>query len=364
MSTPLTARIRNSLAGASPEVFAVYAIVMAFSTYFCMYAYRKPFAAGIFAGDVEIPLLGTLSYKSLFIISQVGGYCLSKFAGIKIISEMPANRRARAILVFIAVAWVALLGFALVPSPYRAIFLFVNGLPLGMIWGLVFGFLEGRRISEVLGAGLSASYILASGAVKAVGLTLVGYGVPETWMPFVVGALFSLPMLVFVLGLSLLPPPNAADRAHRTERLPMDRAARRTFVRRFFPGLLLLTLAYICLTTFRDFRDNFAVELWRDLGYTKTPSILAQSEIPVTIGALLALALVMLVRNNRRAVGVVHAVMLFGVVLIGASTLLYHIGWISPATWMVLIGLGLYVAYVPFGCILFDRLIAALGDWC
>ena len=171
MPFPKAAEIRDRLAHTPPHRFAIYAILVAFSTYFCMYAFRKPFAAGTYAGVVTIPFLGELGYKSLFIIAQVAGYCSSKFLGIKVISEMEAKKRAKAIILFIAIAWAALLGFALAPSPYRALFLFLNGLPLGMIWGLVFGFLEGRQISEVLGAGLSASYIMASGAVKGVGPT-------------------------------------------------------------------------------------------------------------------------------------------------------------------------------------------------
>ena len=180
-------------------------------------------------------------------------------------------------------------------------------------------------------------------------------------MPFAVGAIFSLPMLVFVYGLSLLPPPSKADRTHRTERLPMDRDARIAFVRRFFFGLLCLTLAYILLTAFRDFRDNFAVELWRDMGDEKAAGKLALTEIPVTIGALIALALIMLVRSNRRALTVVHGVMILGTMLVGLSTWLFRIDSIGPTTWTILVGLGLYIAYVPFGCVLFDRLIAALG---
>ena len=51
--------------------------------------------------------------------------------------------------------------------------MFLNGLPLGMIWGLVFGYMEGRRVSEVLGAILCASFILSSGVVKSVGAWLM-----------------------------------------------------------------------------------------------------------------------------------------------------------------------------------------------
>ena len=72
-------------------------------------------------------------------------------------------------LSFIGIAEMSLIGFAIAPSHYGPIFLFINGLPLGMIWGLVLGFLEGRKLTEVLGAGLSASYIIASGFVKSAG---------------------------------------------------------------------------------------------------------------------------------------------------------------------------------------------------
>jgi hypothetical protein len=39
----LSNRIKENLNQASPAVFAGYAILAAFSTYFSMYAFRKPF---------------------------------------------------------------------------------------------------------------------------------------------------------------------------------------------------------------------------------------------------------------------------------------------------------------------------------
>ena len=108
-----------------------------------------------------------------------------------------------------------------------------------MIWGLVFGFLEGRKVSEVLGVGLSASYILASGVVKGIGKQLMNAGVPEFWMPFAVGACFAIPMAVFVYLLASLPPPTDEDIAARTKREPMDGEARK----RFFMTYLAWALA-------------------------------------------------------------------------------------------------------------------------
>jgi hypothetical protein len=345
---------------AQGPVFAGYAIVAAFGAYFCMYGFRKPFSAGTF--DATVDLFGAeLTEKSVLVVAQAVGYMLSKFLGIKIVSELAPARRAIAILVFIALAELALLLFGVTPAPYRAIFLFLNGLPLGMIWGLVFGFLEGRRSSEVLGAGLSASFIVASGAVKSVAKALMDQGVPEDWMPFVTGLVFVVPLVFFVYLLRALPPPTPEDEALRVKRAPMDGKARLRFFAALWPGLVSLVVLYMLLTAYRDFRDNFAREIWDAIGYSDTPSIFTISEIPVAIAVLVPLALVMRIGDNRKALLVIHALIGAGVVLVGGSTLLYQAGILDPAIWMINVGIGLYLGYVPFNCILFDRLVASVG---
>lgn len=353
--------ITRWLEKASPFAFATYAIFAAFMAYFAMYAFRKPFSVALFPGQVALPFLPPIDYKIFLIIAQVVGYTLSKFTGIKVISEMEAKHRAWALVGMIAAAEAALLLFAITPKPYNALFLFANGIPLGMIWGLVFAFLEGRRLSELLGAGLSASYILASGVVKSVGDAVIKYlHFSEYWMPFITG-LFFLPLfLLCVWMLSLMPPPSVEDEALRTKRAPMQRQDRWVFFSRFAPGLIALIVLYIFLTAYRDFRDNFAKELWTALGYKGVPLIFTQTEIYVAFGVMIALALIMWVKTNRRAMVVVHGIMLFGSVMIGVSTMAFQAQMISPVVWMTLVGLGLYLGYVPFGCMLFDRLLAAI----
>jgi hypothetical protein len=281
--------------------------------------------------------------------------------GIKVVSEMPAGRRALSIMGVIGMAWVALLAFALLPAPYRALALFVNGLPLGVVWGLVYAFLEGRRISELLGAGLSASYILASGVVKSAGKALLDAGVPEPWMPFATGGLFFLPMALFVGMLAVLPPPTAEDIAARVERPPMDSPARRAFLSRYAAGLVPLVLLYLLLTAFRDTRDSFAREIWDALGYADQPSIFSTAEIPVAVGAISALLLVSGIQDNRQALRRVFWMMGLGTASMALSTGAWQLGLIGPAAWMIGVGLGAYVAYVPYGCVLFDRMMPALG---
>ena len=54
-----------------------------------------------------------------------------------------------------------------------------------------------------------------------------------------------------------------------------------------------------------------------------------------------------------------HLIIMAGMVLVGVGTLLFQLHYIGPVAWMILLGLGLYLGYVPFNCIFFDRLIAA-----
>jgi len=350
---PLSAWLRR----ASPVAFSSYAIGAAFTAYFCMYGFRKPFAAAGFAGE---GVLG-MDLKTTLVLSQVLGYTLSKFIGVKLVTELRPDRRAVMLVGLVAIAELALLAFGLLPPKLKLVAIFCNGLPLGAVWGLVFGFLEGRRTSEILGAGLSASYIVASGAVKSVGALLLDRGVPEAWMPFVTGLVFLPPFLLAVWLLRQLPPPASEDVAARTQRQPMTGAERAAFFVRFGVGLTLLTGLYTLLTAYRDFRDNFAAEIWQAVGQSGKPELFTLTELPVALAVLLGLALLYRIRDNRRALLGVHAVMIAGTLLIGVATLAFDAGLLGAVPWMVLIGTGLYLAYVPYGCMLFDRLIAASG---
>jgi hypothetical protein len=357
MSERAEHRVTRWLTKASPGVFATYAVTMAFSTYFAMYSFRKPFAAAHFSDQT----FWVLDLKSALIVSQLCGYALSKFLGIKFNSEMPPQRRAWALVFLIVWAELALVLFAVLPPGGKVFALFLNGLPLGTVWGVVFSFLEGRRTSEILGAGLSCAYVVASGAVKSVGATLLGNGVTESWMPGLTGLMFLPVFLAAVYGLSLIPAPSAADVSARTEREPMDATERRAFMRRFFPGLILLVIVYLFLTSYRDFRDNYAAEIWADLGQDQQAGVFTLTEIPIAMSVMLVLGLLYLVKNNKRGLLLTYLIMGGGALMVGVSTLMFDGGVIGPRTWMILVGLGLYLGYVPYGCVLFDRMIAALG---
>lgn len=355
----MAGRITQLVARSGQWGVAFYALTAAFTTYFCMYAFRKPFTAATY--EVVPGWTFDIDFKIAIVIAQVIGYALSKMIGVSVVSEAKAGRRAWMILAFILLSLLGLVLFAVLPGIGKLFAIFLSGLPLGMIWGLVFAYLEGRRISEVLGAGLCASFIVSSGVVKSVGQSLmINHGVPEFWMPAATGALF-MPLL----GLSLFllaqtPPPDARDEAERMPRSPMFKAERRALFRAHAFGITLLVVAYVILTALRDFRDNFAVEIWEALGYADAPEVFTFSEIPVAVVVLLMLGATMAIKNNRSAVLTYHGVIFLGGCVIAASTLAFEMRMIDPLMWMIAVGSGIYLGYVPYNAMLFDRLTAAV----
>jgi len=95
-----------------------------------MYALRKPFTAGTYN---EAPFVA--GFKTWLVLAQVLGYTISKFIGIKVIAEMTAARRGHMLLMLVGIAELALVMFGLVPPPWNIACLFLNGLPLGMVFG-------------------------------------------------------------------------------------------------------------------------------------------------------------------------------------------------------------------------------------
>ncbi len=306
---PGATSMQSRLQQAPRWAFVCYVSLSAFVVYTCMYGFRKPFTAASFE---SVHLFG-ISYKVVLVIAQVIGYMISKFYGIRFIAMVQPRRRAGLIVKLILTAWLSLLLFAMVPAPYNFIFMFINGLPLGMVWGLVFGFLEGRRVTEIMGAILATSFVFASGLAKTTGKWLMLHmNVSEWWMPFTAGAFFVVPLLISTWLLNKTPPPNQEDIASRTIRKPMDRSERIAFIKKFGFALVPVIIAYVILTILRDFCEDFANELWTETGFQNNADIFTQTG---TIISLIVLAVVggfFLIRNNYNAFRWNHFIIIFG----------------------------------------------------
>jgi hypothetical protein len=338
--------------------WTLWSMAAAFGTYFCMYAFRVPFKASAYTDDQ----IWGWDAKVILVVAQVMGYATSKFLAIKFVSEMRPERRALAILVLIGLAEAALVLFGVVPVVLQPICLFANGLPLGMVFGLVLGFLEGRQVTEALAAGLCASFILADGMMKSVGTYVLQQGCSEVWMPCLVGLMFVMPLVFFVWMLSRIPRPSLADEVARSVRQPIDGKQRLEFLRKYGWGLFPVVGIYLLTTILRSIRGDFAPELWRELGQATAPAIFTQSESFIALVVILFNGTAIYIADNRRALLFALGTCAFGGVLLSSVILLRSIITIDPMTMMIMIGLGLYLPYVAIHTTVLERMIALTRD--
>jgi len=189
-------------------------------------------------------------------------------------------------------------------------------------------------------------------------MLMSSFHISEYSMPFITGALFVLPLLLFVFTLELIPPPTPEDIRLRTKRLPMDAAERKSFLQRFLPGVILTLIIYVLLTIMRDVRDSFEVEIWNSMGI-KDNTIYTKIDTIISVIVLVAMSLLILVKKNLKAFRLIHIMIISGCLLIGIGTVLFTFHLISPMVWMTLAGLGLYLGYVPYNAVFFERLLAS-----
>ena len=348
-------RIRKALLD-SNLLFITWSLVASFGAYFCMYAFRKPFNSGLYEG-LELSGIG---YKTILILSQVAGYTLSKFTGIKIISELKSTSRIRLIILLILIAESALLLFGIVPYPYNFVFLFINGLPLGMVYGVVFSFLEGRRFTEMIAMGLNISIIIASGVLKTTYLEVHHWfpWISEFWMPFSIGLLFLPFFFLFVWMLDVLPAPTDEDIRLRTERVPMANHDKRNVLAEYGLPIFCLLICYIMLIVVRDFRDNFTIEIWNEIDTNWVSSVLSQTEMITGFVVLVVIGSLAFIKNNLIGFRMTNLVIFAGILMSAVSTYLFENNLINGFYWMLTIGTGMFLAFTVIQSAIFDRLIA------
>ena len=347
--------IKRRLEKAPLYVLAIYASIFIFLIYTCAYAFRKPFTAAIYNDE----FYWGFDVKILYVLSEIIGYALSKFIGIRVLSSMKPEQRSFYIIGLMGISEIALLGFALFPVPLKILSIFFSGLPLGMIWGIIFSYIEGRRISEALNVGLSIALIISSGLVKTLAqFTMDNLHIPEYWMPVTTGAICFPVMLICTYMLNQIPAPSELDIRLRTKRAPMDKYERRKFLRKFFWGICMLIVFYGSLTVFRELRDSFAADIWKEMRI-EGAFIFTQTEIPIAFFVLLMMFMIVFISNNRLALNLIYSISIIGSCIMIFSTLLFLNGYLSPILWMICSGLGMYMGYIPFTYLL-ERLIASL----
>jgi hypothetical protein len=331
----------------------IWSMVAAFGCYFCVYGFRKPFTAGLYLDQFWYGI----PWKSVLISSQIAGYMLSKWCGIFVVSGITWEKRARAILLSVFVAEIALLGFGITPKPWNILFLVMNGLPLGMIFGYIQGFLEGKKNTELYIAALGSSFILADGVSKSTGTWLLSLQMSENWMPFMAGLLFTIPLVLFVWMLTRIPKPSKEEIDDRSARSPMNTSDRIHVIKQLWPGILCISLLYLCASLLRGIRSDFAPEIWKYLGFLSLPQTYSQTEMWVTMGILGINGSLVVLKNNYQAFFTSIFAITCGFALMVIAGV-WGRAYMDPFWLIVLTGFGIYLPYLTITTSVFERMIA------
>ena len=322
-------------------------------SYSLVYALRKPYTAAAFEG---LTFFGS-DYKVAVTTIQILGYVIAKFFGIKIISELKRENRFRFFVASAVLAEAALVGFGLLPAPYNVVAMFVNGLSLGCMWGVIFSFIEGRKVTDILASLLGVSMVFSSGVAKSFGLFAMNeMQIDQFWMPAAIGGI-ALPLLV-LMGylLKCLPHPTDEDIALRNERVTLDGRGRRELFNQYAPILTLLFIGNFMLLMLRDIKEDFLVNII-DMS-NQSSWMFARIDTIVTLIILAVFALFVFSRSNIKALLLLMCLVVAGCVTMTYVSYNYESLDLSPVTWLFVISLSLYIAYLTFQTIFFDRFIA------
>lgn len=337
----------------SDFLFILWAGGAALLSYSLVYTLRKPFTAASF----ENAEFFDMDYKVVVTISQILGYVVSKFIGIKLISELQSEERFKFILTSVLLAEASLILFGLLSTPFNVAAMFLNGLSLGCMWGVIFSFIEGRRVTDILASLLGVSMVISSGTAKSVGLYVMNHlHVSEFWIPALIGAV-ALPLLLLLgWALNKLPEPNKEDIAMKSERETLNDKQRWELFKSYMPFLSMLFIANIAIVVLRDIKEDFLVNIIDVSAYS--PWLFAQIDSVVTLIILGIFGLMVLVKDNLKALSVLFGLIIAGMIVMSVVSFGQQQFRLSPVIWLFIQSLCLYIAYLTFQTIFFDRFIA------
>lgn len=322
-------------------------------SYSLVYALRKPYTAASFEG---LTLFGT-DYKVAVTTIQILGYVIAKFFGIKLISELKRENRFRFFVTSAIMAEVALIGFGVLSAPYNAAAMFFNGLSLGCMWGVIFSFIEGRKVTDMLASLLGVSMVFSSGIAKSFGLFAMNeLNIDQFWMPAVIGGV-ALPLLV-LMGylLKRLPSPTQEDIELRNERVVLDSEGRKRLFLSFAPILTLLFIGNFMLLVLRDIKEDFLV-LILDMS-NQSSWLFAQVDTIVTLAILALFSAFVFFRSNIKTLMCLMGIVILSCITMTYVSFNYKALDLQPVVWLFIESLCLYIAYLTFQTIFFDRFIA------
>lgn len=320
-----------------------------------MYAIRKPFTALVYSQDI----LG-YGIKSWMVLAQLLGYTLSKFVGIKWLGELNRNHRFRMIVLILTSATIPLLLMGFSNCKYWPIWMLLNGFPLGLIWGIVFSYIEGRNLTELIGAILACTFIFSSGFVKSIAILLQENHFSLEFIPFYVAIIFLIPAIIFSYLLEKMPTPSNEEILANAPRTALTKSERKAINKKYFGFLFAIILLYGFLTLLRDVRDNFGAEIMSGLHIYNAKN-LTQLESIITIIMLVSIPFISRVKNHYNAILTTIVVTFLGGLICISTSILFKNQLIDGMGLLLFSGGGIYIGYILINISIMNRLIGLNG---
>ena len=207
---------------------------------------------------------------------------------------------------------------------------------------------------------MGISIAFSSGLAKSLGLFLMNdLGVGCFWMPAVIGGFAFVLIILLAFILNALPAPSEEDIRSCTKRVPMDARQRKAIFFRFAPLLLMLFVANLFITIIRDVKEDFLVNIVD----TSQFSAWAISGIDgmVTLIILALFILVSMIRDHQRVLYTLLWMVIGGTFLLVGISYYYEQLNLSPLVWMFLQSLGVYIAFLSFQTLFFERFVACFN---
>ena len=120
--------------------------------------------------------------------------------------------------------------------------------------------------------------------------------------------------------------------------------------------MTMLFVANIAIVVLRDIKEDFLVNIIDMSGYS--PWLFTQIDSVVTLTILAIFGLMVLVKDNFKALSVLYGLIITGMMVMAFVSFGQERMGLSPVTWLFLQSLCLYMAYLTFQTIFFDRFIA------
>ncbi|MEY3983214.1 MAG: hypothetical protein RL160_771 [Bacteroidota bacterium] len=331
--------------------------ITALCVYTCMYAIRKPYTAFTFDGI----FLWGLPIKAMFVMAQITGYALSKWFGIGLIGNMNRSNRLPLLILLLGSATAPLLFLSLLPPIGQVLCMLASGFPLGLVYGVVFSWIEGRRFTELLGAVLACTFVFSSGLVKSIALYLSDVTRwSEMEIPGIMALMALAVSLPFIYVLNRTDLPDEEDVKHRLERTAADKATRKSIFKGLGFPLVLWIIAYFMLTLIRDLRDNFGAEILKEQS-NLNPGIFLSMETPASLLLLFMISLIGLIKRHDQAIQTINYISMAGLFMLIIATLSFLNGGLDTGLWLFLVGIGCYLGYILLNISLFDRVVSISG---